>query len=80
MSDGRLLGELQPGDVIDVPHQLVVGTDNEAMNEFEYAVVECVGGGWADHLAGPGEVVVYTENFAVPIIGPADLTVEVVEI
>lgn len=71
--------DLAEGDVIDVPPEWVVGTDNEVCAQFEYAVVECVNDGWADDLAGPDEVVIYVPNYAMPIMAPAGATVDVVD-
>lgn len=68
--------DLQPGDLIDVPADAVVNTDNEQIQPFEYGQVESVNGGWADHLAGPGEVVVYLPNFASPVVLAADRDIE----
>ena len=70
--------DLSPGDMIDVPDDLVIGTDNYPANAYEYAVVEQVGGGWADGAAGTDEAVIYTENFALPIVTRAGREVEVV--
>lgn len=59
--------DLKAGDIVDVPDELVAGTDNETIANYEFACVSQVGGGWADDLASEGQVVIYTDNFAVPI-------------
>lgn len=69
----------QLGDAIDFTGQEpYLHEDNIVSAENMYAVVESVNGGWADSLAGPGEVVIYVPNYALPIILPADtdLTVD----
>lgn len=69
---------LAPGSYIDVPEDVVRGTDNECCGEFEYAEVEQVDGGWADSAAPEGHVVIYTTNYALPIVINGDREIEVV--
>lgn len=80
MSAGVLAESLTPGMMIDVPPDLVEGTDNEAIVDFEYAVVEQVNGGWMDNAAAENEIVIYTTNFAVPIVCPSNRPIKVVDI
>jgi len=70
--------DLRPGDLIDVPEHLTVGTDNEVVGRYEFGEVESVGGGWADALARPTEVVVYVPTFVAPIVCPEWQEFEVV--
>lgn len=65
--------EVQPGNVIEFTGtESFLHPDNRPAAQFEYAHVTDIGGGWADGAAKPGEVVLYTENYPLPIIVPAD--------
>lgn len=70
--------DVKPGMSVDIPADVVKGTDNEQIQPYEYALIEAVSGrgtawrGWADGMAGPGQVVLYTTNFAVPILIDAE--------
>lgn len=69
----RLAKDLEEGDRVDFePTAPFLDPQNQQCAPFEYASIECVGGGWADHMARDGEVVLYTHNFVNPIILPAD--------
>jgi hypothetical protein len=70
---------VQPGDAIDFTgKEPYLHDHNVTTAENMYACVESVNGGWADGVAQPGEVVIYTNNFPLPIVLPADtdLTVD----
>ena len=71
---------LSPGSVIDVPADVVAGTENEQIQESEYAEVESVGGGWADAHAGEGQVVLYVPTWVAPIVIDGDRLIEVIEV
>lgn len=70
--------DLGEGDRIDLSGTEPFLTDgNRQIVEYEYASVQQVNGGWADGMARPGDVVIYTHNLADPIILPADAIVHV---
>jgi hypothetical protein len=70
--------DLVEGDRVDFDPTAPYITDaNRPQAEAEYGFIQSVGGGWAAGLATEGEVVLYTENFAEPLILPADTLVHV---
>lgn len=70
--------DVQPGNAIEFSGtEPYLHADNIVSAENTYAVVESVNGGWADSLAGPGEVVLYVPNYPLPIILPAATEVTV---
>lgn len=69
----RLAKDLEEGDRVDFdPAAPFLDDANRQCAPFEYASIQSVGGGWADAMAKPHEVVLYTDNFVHPIILPAD--------
>jgi hypothetical protein len=57
--------ELREGMLVSIPADLVAGDQVETrVAGSEYAEVISVNGGMADNFAGPGQVVLYSENFA----------------
>jgi hypothetical protein len=69
--------DLIEGDRVDFDENAPYITEaNKPIAAAEYAFI--LGRkGWLDSMAKPGEVVLYTENFAEPIILPADTQVHV---
>lgn len=61
---------IEPGSTIDIDGNApYVSEANKPCVENEYVYVETVNGGWADSVAAPGEVVLYSaSNLAEPVV------------
>jgi hypothetical protein len=71
--------DLRDGDRVDFKgNEPFLSENNKQCAPYEYASISMwEQGGWADGMAKPGEIVLYTDNFPDPIILPADTVVHV---
>jgi len=71
--------DLEEGDRVDFdPEAPYITEANREFAKHQYASISVwEQGGWADDMAKPGEVVLYTDNFPQPIILPAETLVHV---
>jgi len=68
---------LVKGDVVDL-EGFDVGEANSQIVQFEYVTVDSVNGGWADGMAAPGQVVLYSaQSLAEPVILPSDALIPI---
>jgi hypothetical protein len=73
--------DITPGTVVNIePNSHYVTEANRPAVTYEYVLVDSVNGGWADGLARPGEVVLYSAaSLAEPMILPGDTELELVD-